>query len=186
MALTLILGPMKSGKSLELIARVAPYEFAKKKVIYVMSKKDKRPGGLSSRIGVDTKAIRVDSLKEINNGFDVIGIDEVFMFDNSDSKQIENWLAEGKDVVVSSLDLDYSATMMPMIKKLLELKPEKVINKMAVCEVCHKYKAQFTQILNKGIPVTRGLPYIVPEGASHNYEYQARCRNCHQRSPKRP
>ncbi len=177
MGLYLIVGPMKSGKSLELIARVAPYEFADKKVLYVQTKKDVRDEGIKSRIGINTRASRVKSLAEVKNGFDVIGIDEVHMFDIKDIGMIKRWLGEGKEVFASGLDLDYSATLTPMVRKILELKPDLIINKVAVCEVCHDYSAQFTQILHHGEPVLGGLPHIVPEDGT--YEYQARCRACY-------
>jgi thymidine kinase len=177
MGLHLIVGPMKSGKSLELIARVAPYEHAKKKVLYVKSKKHTRDQTVYSRIGINTKASSVDSLSEIHNGFDVIGIDEIHMFPEEDIQAIKSWLKEKKEVFVSGLDLDYSATMTPLIKKILELKPDRIISKVAVCEVCHELRAQFTQILHNGQPVLSGLPHIVPEDGT--YEYQARCRDCY-------
>jgi thymidine kinase len=180
MGLHLIVGPMKSGKSLELIARVAPYEFAKKKVLYVQTKKDVRDEGITSRIGINTRALRIKSLKEVVNGFDVIGIDEVHMFDETDIAHIKKWLQEGKEIFASGLDLDYSATLTPMVKKILELKPDRIINKLAVCEVCHDYSAQFTQILHHGKAVLSGLPHIVPEDGT--YQYQARCRNCYVRT----
>ncbi len=177
MGLTLIVGPMKSGKSLELIARVAPYEFAEKRVLYVQTKKDVRDKGITSRMGVNTKALAVKSLNEIKNGFDVIGIDEIHMFDEADIKFVKKWLEEGKEVYASGLDLDYSATLTPMVRKILELKPERIISKVAVCEVCHDYSAQFTQILHKGEPVLSGLPHIVPEDGT--YVYEPRCRKCY-------
>jgi len=179
MALTLIMGPMKSGKSLELIARVAPYEFAEKKVLYLQPHSDVRDSGITSRAGINTKASRVKSLAEIDNGFDVIAVDEVNMFDEKDYKTIDKWVGEGKEVFVSGLDLDYSGRLMPIVKKIFELKPDLLITKLAVCDVCHRYNAQFTQILDKGKPVLEGLPSLVPEDGT--YVYEARCRDCYVR-----
>lgn len=181
MGLTLIIGPMKSGKSLELIARVAPYEFADKKVLYIQSNKDVRDKGITSRIGLNTNATQVASLADVKNGVDVIGIDEVHMFPISDARIIEKWVRADKQVFVTGLDLDYSATLQPMIKKILELKPNNIIIKKAVCECCHKYRAQFTQILHNGEAVLGGLPPVVPEDGT--YVYQARCRKCYVRKP---
>lgn len=168
---------MKSGKSLELIARVAPYEFADKKVLYLQPHSDVRDSGIKSRAGINTKAKRVKKLSEINNGFDVIAVDEVNMFEAGDAVQIGKWVKQGKEIFVSGLDLDYSGTMMPIIKEVLELKPDLIITKLAVCDVCHQYNAQFTQILDKGQPVLGGLPSLVPEDGT--YLYEARCRNCY-------
>jgi thymidine kinase len=173
---TLILGPMKSGKSLELIARVAPYEFAEQQVLYVQPLANVRDEGVRSRLGLNTKAASVQSLAEIRQPFDVIGVDEVHMFDPSDVAVIDRWLQQGKAVFISGLDLDYRAQMPPIVQYLLELKPDQIIPKIAVCDTCHSYCAQFTQILHNDEPVLQGLPIVVPEDGT--YEYQARCRNC--------
>jgi thymidine kinase len=173
---TLILGPMKSGKSLELIARVAPYEFANQEVLYIQPEANVRDQGITSRIGINTKAQTVKSLKDVTSPFDVIGIDEIHMFDPNEVEIIEQWLVEGKSVFISGLDLDYRARMPSMIILLLQLKPDKLIFKIAVCDICKEYRAQFTQILHKDKPVLSGLPLISPEDGT--YAYQARCRNC--------
>ncbi len=176
MSFVLIYGPMKSGKSLELISKVAPYEFAKQRVVYAQPKVNTRDKKVSSRLGVDVKSVSVNSLSEITEDFDVIGIDEINMFDVSESDIIEMWVKSGKAVFISGLDLDYRAKMPPIFKKLLELKPTQTIAKLAVCDVCHEYSAQFTQILESGKELLGGISSVVPEDGT--YEYQARCRNC--------
>lgn len=180
--LTLILGPMKSGKSLELIARVAPYEFANQRVLYLQPKANVRDQGIRSRLGVDTKASSIGSLQEAPHNYDVIGIDEVHMFDAQDLGVIEAWLHKGKSLFISGLDLDYRGRMPKIIKRLLELKPEAVVYKIAACDICKQYQAQFSQILRHGKPVTSGLPVIVPEDGT--YVYQARCRTCFVKEPR--
>ncbi|MEI6237092.1 MAG: hypothetical protein WCP03_00620 [Candidatus Saccharibacteria bacterium] len=177
MAYTLILGPMKSGKSLELIARVAPYKFADKKVVFVQPEMNIRDGRIASRAGIGTKAKKVKTLEDVNGKFDVIGIDEAHMFDEADYIIIKKWLKEDKEVVISGLDLDYRAKMIPIIKKLLELKPDRIISKQAVCQVCKNYSANYTQIIKNSKPILSGLPAIVPEDGT--YIYEVRCRNCH-------
>lgn len=176
MSFTLILGPMKSGKSTELVARVAPHEYANRKVLYVRTNKNVRDEGIMSRLGLNTRAVNVNSLADVTQRFDVIGIDEINMFSPKDARYIEKWVKAGKHVFVSGLDLDYRGIVPPVVKRLYEIKPEKTIMKIAVCEVCHEYSAQFTQILNNGKPVLSGLPLVTPEDG--RYEYQARCRNC--------
>jgi thymidine kinase len=167
---------MKSGKSLELIARVAPYEFANQEVLYIQPEANVRDKGIVSRIGINTTAITVKSLRDITPLFDVIGIDEIHMFNPKETPVIDSWIKEGKSVFVTGLDLDYRGKMPPIIANLLELKPDNLIFKIAVCDTCKKYDAPFTQILHNGEPVLTGLPVIVPEDGT--YEYQARCRNC--------
>ncbi len=176
MALTLILGPMKSGKSLELIARMAPYEFANKKIQYVQPIKNVRESAITSRSGLKAKASKMSSLTQVNPKTDVIGVDETFMFDVSDVQIIKSWLDNDKEVIISSLDLDYSGTLIETVKLLLEFKPEQIIYKKAVCDNCKSYDAVYTQILHKGKAVTGGLPSVVPEDGT--YVYEPRCRTC--------
>ena len=175
MAFVFIGGPMKSGKTLELIARVAPFEFADKRIVFVQPKKNVRETNITSRLGVHTKALVVASLGDVS-GFDVVGVDEIHMFPEGDAGVIESWVREGKDVFISGLDLDYRGTMPPIVKNILELKPDTVISKQAVCEVCRTYDAHFTQILKEGGPVLGGLPLITPDDGT--YAYEARCRKC--------
>jgi len=174
---TLILGPMKSGKSLELIAQVAPYEHTDKEVLYVQPEANTRDKGVQSRLGVNATALTVKSLSEINKPFDVIGIDEIHMFDEDDAKVIDRWLRDDKNVIASGLDLDYRRKMLPIIIRLLEINPDKLIRKNAVCEICRtEVNAQFTQMLDDGEPVLGGRPIITIDDGK--VEYQARCRDC--------
>lgn len=182
MAFTLIIGPMKSGKSLELIARVAPYKFAHKKVLFLQPIINVRDTEIHSRNGVEEKGFKFKSLKDVKYDFDVIGIDEAHMFKEPDYKVVDDWLKAGKEVFVSGLDLDYRGNLIPIIKRFLELKPETVINKAAVCEVCKSYSAYYTQIMDKGKPIIEGLPLIVIDDGT--YAYQPRCRNCFVKSHK--
>lgn len=176
MALTLILGPMKSGKSLELIARIAPHEFAGKRIRYIQPIHNTRDEGVVSRSGIKAQATKVNSLTEVENHVEAIGVDEINMFAESDVDVVRRWISEGKEVVISGLDLDYRGKLIPVVARILELKPDTIIVKTAVCEVCHGYDAKFTQILHNKVPVLEGLPVITPEDGS--YDYQARCRAC--------
>ncbi len=171
---------MKSGKSLELIARVAPYKVANKTVLLVQSSKNTRETTIMSRSGLSVAALCVGSLSEVHDPFDVIGIDEIHMFDAADAAVIEQWLADGKVVIISGLDLDYRGKLVPIVQKLLELQPEERVSKQAVCEVCHNFTAQYSQILQNKKPIVEGLPLVTPEDGT--YTYEARCRKCMVRS----
>jgi thymidine kinase len=173
---TMILGPMKSGKSGELVLRVSPYEHTNKAVLYVQSEANVRDQGIQSRLGMNATALAVRSLHDVDQSFDIIGIDEVHMFDVGNEQAIDTWLHQGKDIIASGLDLDYRGKMLPIIIRLLELKPDKIISKTSACDACKEPGAQFTQILNHGEPVLSGLPPVVPEDGT--YDYQARCRDC--------
>lgn len=167
---------MKSGKSLELLARMAPYEYTDKRIIYVQPRLNTRENKIKSRSGLGADTIQVGSLSEVDEPFDVIGIDEVNMLSEDDAQVVQSWLKQKKQVIACGLDLDYRGRMFPIVSRLLELKPEKFISKKAVCDVCKKYRAFFTQILEDGEPLLDGLPIITIDDG--RYEFQARCRGC--------
>lgn len=176
MSLILIAGPIKSGKSLELIARVEPLTYTKQKVLFVQPKINVRDKQITSRTGLKKRAIKVDSLSEIIKPFDVIAIDEVHMFNTRELRIINSWLAADKAVYISGLDLDYRGKIMPIFKGLLELKPDEIIIKKAVCELCQQFDARYTQILQNGVLITSGESHVIPEDG--RYLYRAVCRRC--------
>ena len=168
---------MKSGKSLELIAQVAPYSHTEQEVLYVQPSANTRDSSnVSSRLGVSTAALTVESLGDITQPFDVIGIDEVHMYNENDAEVVDKWLREDKNIIASGLDIDYRAKMLPIIIRLLELKPDQLIMKNAVCDVCKKYDAKFTQIVDGGKPLLGGLPTVTIDDG--RFDFQARCRDC--------
>ena len=167
---------MKSGKSVELLARTAPYEYTDKEVIYVQPEANTRDPGIRSRLGVGAVALTVGSLRDITQPFDVIGLDEVHMFKETDAAIVDQWLHEGRNIIASGLDLDYRGKMLPIVARLHELKPDELIPKLAVCDACKEYRAQFTQILENGQPVLGGLPSITIDHGQ--FDFQARCRSC--------
>lgn len=176
MALTLILGPMFSGKSSELIARTEPFKIAKKTVVYVKPDIDTRNNGVESRIGARADAITVKTLAEVPVA-DVYALDEAHMLPTDSATYINNWLDAGAEVIIATLDTTYDGTVFPSIVNIYALKPDAVVLKQAVCHVCLEYTAKYTQILDKdGVPLTNGLPKDLTEDG--RYEYQARCRKC--------
>lgn len=177
MSFTLILGPMKSGKSLELIARISALEHSNLSSVLVQPNKNVREDNVKSRLGVELDAIKVDSLKEVDVGkYDVIGVDEVFMFPDEDADVIKSWLHNGKQVLVSSLDLSAMGRIPSMVCRLYRLGPDEVTHKYSICESCRNPGAQFSQILKNG-EVVRDLPDVVPEDGT--YDYRPVCRKCY-------
>lgn len=173
---TLILGPMKSGKSHELIASVEPFRYTDQEVVCVQPKANVREQDIRSRVGVSLAAIAIESLNDLNQHFDTLGIDEVHMFHESDAEKINQWLLEGKNIIASGLDLDYRGKLMPIVTRLIELKPDRLINKMSVCDVCKQFNAQYSQVLYNNSPLLNGLTSVIPEDGT--YQYEARCRGC--------
>ncbi len=173
--LILILGPMKSGKSFELISFFSPLRYSKEKFSLYHSLKNIRDKKISSRTGLDIESQKIKSLSEINANLDIIGIDEVHMFPPEEVKYIEDLLKKGKKFIISGLDLDYQGKLFETVKKLLELGPDRVIYKKAFCEICQEPEASFTQIVDKnGRPVLEGLETVVPDDGT--FVYRSVCR----------
>lgn len=177
MSLTLILGPMKSGKSYELISIFAPLKYSKIKFGLYQSKKNTRDSSLTSRNGVNLEAKKIKSLSSIlKDDVEIVGIDEIHMFEPKDILAIKKLLKKNVKVVVSGLDTDYRGVLFETIAKLFELIPEKVKYKKAICDICKENSGIFTQILKNDKPVTKNLPSVLAE--DQRYKYLAVCRKC--------
>lgn len=180
---TLILGPMASGKSSTLITEIEKYEIANKRVVAVHPDKNVRDTHLESRNGLKRKAIKLAQLSDLTDKLniseiDVIGVDEAFMFDAMDTHHtIKSWLAEGKIVVASSLDMAGNGTMPETVVRMLELAPN-VKYERAVCTTCDDLDARYTLIFNsKTKAPLKNLPDVVPDDGT--YGYRPVCRSCY-------
>lgn len=180
MELILILGPMKSGKSLELISYFAPLKYSNIFYELFQPKANVRDKKIKSRNGIALKAKRINSLKEIlKSKAEVVGIEEIHMFEASEADVIEELLKHGTKVVVSGLDLDHQTRLMPIVKRLLELAPTEIRYKKAVCEKCKQYNAVYSQILKEGKPIPPSMSSVLPDDGI--LEYIPVCRNCYVR-----
>ena len=177
MDLTLILGPMKSGKSFDLISFFAPLQYTDIPFTLYQSARNVRDEQIYSRNGIGLKAQKVASLQELLPATSqIIGIDEVHMFDPSEVVYIEKLLDQGIKVIASGLDLDYQGNMFETTRRLLELSPKEVRYRRAVCERCKSPEAIYSQVLRDSIPLTEGMPPMIPEDGT--FSYQATCRKC--------
>ena len=177
MELTLILGPMKSGKSFELINHFMSLE--KKNISFRLyqSLKNVRDEKIWSRNGIGINAEKIDSLSEIKkDNVEVVGIDEVHMFPAEDAKVIKALLERGIKIIIAGLDTDYQGKMFSIVRKLLDLKPGRVKYKKAICEICGKAEAIYTQIFRDKEFILDGLPPVVPDDGI--YIYKPVCKNC--------
>ena len=177
MDLTLILGPMKSGKSFDLISYFAPLKYTDIPHILYQSSRNVRDEHISSRNGVVIEARKVSSLADaLDKNFSVVGIDELHMFDPKDVAVVAQLLKKGVKVIGAGLDTDYKGKMFDIVKALLELGPKEVRHKRAVCELCRQPSAVYSQVFSAGIPLTGGMPPVIPDDGT--FTYQPVCRNC--------
>ncbi len=177
MHLTLILGPMKSGKSFDLISHFSPLKYTNANFGLFQPVRNVRDAKIESRSGLFLEAQKIVSLSEIlESEWSVVGIDEIHMFEPTDVRYVGELLSRGTDVIISGLDTDYRGEMFQMVKKLFELGPKEVKYKRAVCNECKNFSATHTQVYSKGVPLTEGMPSVIPDDGTFTYE--PLCRKC--------
>jgi thymidine kinase len=149
--LQLILGPMFSGKTTELVRRMKRYQVAKRSVIVVKYANDTRYDKemVSTHDLIKMKALSCVKLMgdiEVQvREYDVVGIDEGQFF--PDIVQFcELMLAEGKTVVVAALDGTFQRKPFGTLLQLVPLS-HSVDKLLAVCMICHKKDAPYTRRL---------------------------------------
>jgi len=168
---------MKSGKSFDLISHFAPLKYTDIPFVLYQSARNVRDQHISSRNGVVIEAEKVSTLADaLQKDFAVVGIDEIHMFDPADVAVVSQLLNKGVKVVAAGLDIDYQGKMFDIVKALLELGPREVKYKKAVCEICRQPNAVYSQVFNKGVPLTGGMPPVIPDDGT--FTYQPVCRNC--------
>jgi thymidine kinase len=177
MPLHLTVGPMKSGKSLELIKIFSPLVHSDMKWVVLQPNLHGREDRVSSRAGASIQTTKVDGIDvDWLAGYDAVGIDEAHMFSQDDLRSLDALLSKGVTVYAVGLDMDYRGILTKGTVALMELGPTSVQCLVAVCDVCRSYEARFSQVLKNGEVVTGGLPSILPEDGT--YSYEARCRTC--------
>ena len=177
--LEVVVGPMFSGKSEELIRRVNRAVIAKQTVQVFKPAIDNRYDAVAvaSHNGRKVEAIAINTVEDIRRRLEpsthVIAIDEG-QFLSDDLIQLALDLAdEEKRVIVAGLDLDFRGEPFGPIPKLLA--HAEIVTKLTA--ICHCGRAATrTQRLIGGHPAHYDDPVILV-GAHESYE--PRCRSCH-------
>ena len=175
-----VIGPMYSGKSEELIRRLRRAKIAKQNVVVFKPQIDNRYSkeDVVSHNGDSINAIPISNAKEIYNHIDnktqVVGIDEVQFFDEEIVEIAMNLADKGIRVIAAGLDMDFKGEPFGPTPKLLAV-AEFVDKIQAICSVCGQ-PANRSQRLINGEPARYDDP-IIQVGAVETYE--ARCRKCH-------
>ncbi|KAI6239682.1 Thymidine kinase, cytosolic [Aphelenchoides fujianensis] len=145
-SINLIVGPMFSGKTTELLRQCRRHTLAKRKVVVVKYKKDTRYDDVmvSTHDSLKMEGLRAMKLEDVWAKLmesDVVGIDEGQFFEDV-VEGAEKLANEGKTVIVAALDGDYQRKQFESIAKLVPL-AEKVEKITAVCQFCG-HSASFT------------------------------------------
>ena len=121
--INLILGPMFSGKTSELIRRFKRYKLAGKNTILIKFKNDTRydTEKISTHDNVKIDAIKCEFLNEIDSVidiYDIICIDEIQFFKDA-SFYCDKWANMGKIVEACGLNGDYKREPFEQISLLI-------------------------------------------------------------------
>jgi thymidine kinase len=166
-AIHLIMGPMFSGKTTELLRRIRRQTFAKKRCLVIKYAKDTRysTDKASTHDCVMHAATSASALYKVDDGLlddvDVVGIDEGQFFDDVVTFA-EDMANKGKTVIVAGLSGTYERKGFGSFLELLPL-AEKVSKLSAICEVCHGL-AHFTKRISdeKDVEVIGGKEKYIP------------------------
>ncbi len=175
----LIVGPMFSGKSEELIRRVNRLKYAKINFLVFKPMIDTRSTQIKSRNGLTVKAINIsniDKIKDIVLKFkpQVVIFDEIQFFDKKITVLLNELANEGMRIIASGLDKDFRGIPFGPMPELLAY-ADKITKLQAVCLDCGK-DAIYTQRLVNGKAAHYNEP-IIQIGSEESYE--ARCRDHH-------
>jgi thymidine kinase len=170
----LIVGPMFSGKSEELIRRITRYHLARVPTQTFKPALDTRYAvtEVVSHSRLSTEATPVansdELLKSVDDRTVVVGVDEGQFFDDGLIDVAAILAAAGKNLIIAGLDLDYLGRPFEPIPSLM-LRAEYVTKSLAVCHRCGG-PGLFTQRVVES-------DELVVLGATGAYE--ARCRRCY-------
>jgi thymidine kinase len=176
--LELILGPVCSGKSAELLRRIDRYQIAGYNILLVKPKIDTRSKTVKSRNGAESKCVTlekaesvfdvvVDNVLEENKQVSIVAFDEAQFFDDI-YVVVKELLSRDFKVLVSGLDTDFHGEPFGDILKLVTLS-DTVTKLTAVCMKCKGDNAIFSQKLRVG-----GNQVEIGDLEL----YQPRCNNC--------
>src|SRR6266704_5203550 len=173
-----IVGPMFSGKSEELIRRLRRAEIARQRVQIFKPRIDERYGAdeivSHSGLGIPSQSVSgaLEILDNVEARTEVVGIDEA-QFLGEEMVSVSMKLADlGKRVIVAGLDTDFLGRPFEPMPRLLAV-AEEVTKLLAICVRCGN-PAVHTQRLVES-------EELIVFGASGMYE--ARCRRCFATNP---
>ena len=150
--ITLIIGPLFSGKTTTLRDLCERYTIAGKKCLLIKYLSDNRyskdkiitHSGLEcNQITINTKLL--ENIDQTVHNYDIIGIDEIQFYEDA-PKYCDKWANNGLIVICAGLNGTFERKEFPIISKLIPL-TEKIIQKHAVCRETG-YNATFSYRLS--------------------------------------
>lgn len=184
--LEVYVGPMKSGKTREVINRVDKIEYlAAHNHVFFKPEIDTRSENIESRFGklsVTCELIDEEQPEEIlaaHRDASVVVIDEAQFFADSIRSVVKRLLADQCNVVVAGLDLDFRGEPFGAMPSLLSLADE-VTKLTAICDYTGcEHPGTRTQRLIDGEPAPYDAPTIQVEERDTPESYEVRCKEHH-------
>lgn len=179
--IVLYCGPMASGKTGSLVNALQIYRLRGISLVCLRPESDLRTADLSSRSGLvfhDAVYLPEHNLAALENylrEYTVIGLDEVHFFPPDIVPLIARARRNGKTILLSGLDTDFTATPFPTTLAVMGLPETEIVRFMAVCEVCKRHNATRSQRLHNGKPARRSDPIVSVEGSDRTVTYEPRC-----------
>jgi len=191
--LELYCGPMKSGKSRELINRIDGISYRNDAdFIFFKPRTDRRNENVYSRFGdlsYDCNFIGGNSpeniLDYIGEKHKIIAIDEIMLFDNNIVSIVKKLLKNDKNVIVAGLDLDFRGEPFgnfegDMVMPELLCLANYVEKLSGICEYegCNGMASRTQRLINDQ-PASYMDPLITIEGEDKDETYECRCLEHH-------
>lgn len=179
-------GPMKSGKTREVINRVDKVEYVENhNHTFFKPEIDTRSEHIQSRFGeLRLTCTLVDEGKpegilDCLDDESIIVIDEAQFFDEAIVDVVVDLLEDDRNIVVSGLDLDFRGEPFGAMPNLLAL-ADQVTKLTAVCDHdgCSNPGTR-TQRLMNGEPAPYDAPTVLVEGEAKKETYEVRCKEHH-------
>lgn len=167
--LKLILGPMRSGKSMYLMREAEKLHLSNKKYVYLRPENDTRDFLSRSFVPCTDLNIHFYNKNEDYYEYDYLIIDELHLFD----KDIIDICIHHKNVIAGGLsagfDIDkpFDINQMVLLRNVIDLLPfaSKIIKLSAICDKCGSDKANFS--IPRGGIIEIGDNYDVLCGACY-------------------
>ncbi len=182
----IVIGPMYSGKTEELIRRVVRRNIARQKGVIFKISSDTRTKGdkVVSRAGTSLKAVVLerakDALKYVDMKYDYVAFDEVQFFGEDIHEVVNEFADNGTDVIAAGLNLDFRGEPFENVMRLVALADEIALLK-AVCVVCGHDATRTQRLILKGeewVPASKKDPIFKVEGEDVQTRYEPRCKDC--------
>ncbi len=182
----IVVGPMYSGKTEELIRRVVRRNIAKQKGVIFKISSDTRTkeNKVVSRAGTSLEAVVLnearDALKYLDKEYDYVAFDEVQFFGDDIQKVVEKFVERGTDVIAAGLNLDFRGEAFENVMRIVAIADEVALLK-AVCVVCGQDATRTQRLIlkdGKWVPASKSDPIIKVEGEDVQTRYEPRCKDC--------